>query len=64
VAIVLSAAMMLRHLAEPDAASAVESAVHRVLAEHEHVTRDLGGTASTREMAEAIASAVREAMAT
>ncbi len=58
VAIVLSAAMMLRHLAERDAASAVERAVVRVLAERSHVTPDLGGTASTSEMARAIAAAL------
>jgi isocitrate dehydrogenase (NAD+) len=61
VAIVLSAAMMLRHLSEPLAAEAVEGAVRRVLADGEHVTRDLGGSASTDEMAKAIATAVREA---
>jgi isocitrate dehydrogenase (NAD+) len=60
VAIVLSAAMMLRHLAEPEAATAVERAVTQVLAQREHVTPDLGGMASTDEMAKAIASTVRE----
>jgi isocitrate dehydrogenase (NAD+) len=58
-AIVLSSAMLLRHLNEPDAARSVEDAVRRVLDEGEHVTRDLGGTASTREMADALAAAVR-----
>src|SRR5205807_1828575 len=42
-AIVRSAAMMLRHLGEVDTSAAVERAVHRVLAERAHVTRDLGG---------------------
>ena len=59
VAIVLSSAMLLRHLAESEAARAVEDAVHTVLAQGKHLTPDLGGTASTREMAEAIAAAVR-----
>ena len=58
-AIVLSSAMLLRHLNEADAALAVEDAVRRVLDKGEHVTRDLGGTASTSEMAEALAVAVR-----
>src|SRR5437879_13119194 len=40
-AMVLSAAMLLRHLNEPEAASAVERAVRRVLEAGEHVTRDL-----------------------
>jgi isocitrate dehydrogenase (NAD+) len=60
-AIVLSGAMMLRHLAEPAAARAVEVAVERVLEEGAHVTRDLGGNASTGEMADALAAAVRTA---
>src|SRR5204862_7565618 len=58
-AIVLSSAMLLRHLNEADAALAVEDAVRRVLDKGEHVTRDLGGTASTSEMAEALAVALR-----
>jgi isocitrate dehydrogenase (NAD+) len=59
VAMVLSSAMLLRHLNEPDAARAVERAVRDVLADGEHVTRDLGGLASTDEMAGALAAAVR-----
>ena len=59
IAIVRSAAMLLRHLKEPNAARAVEEAVERVLAGGEHVTRDLGGTASTDEMASALAAAVK-----
>jgi isocitrate dehydrogenase (NAD+) len=58
-AIVLSSAMLLRHLNEPDAAHAVELAVRRVLDDAEHVTRDLGGTASTREMTDALMAAVK-----
>jgi isocitrate dehydrogenase (NAD+) len=58
-AIVASAALLLRHLNEPDAAGAVEGAVRRVLEDGEHVTRDLGGNASTEEMARALAAAVR-----
>jgi isocitrate/isopropylmalate dehydrogenase len=51
--------MLLRHLNEPDAAGAVEEAVRRVLEDGQHVTRDLGGNASTEEMARALATAVR-----
>jgi isocitrate dehydrogenase (NAD+) len=58
-AIVLSSAMMLRHLRLPEAAAAVQRAVEGVLRDGAHVTRDLGGNASTREMAEAIATSVR-----
>jgi isocitrate dehydrogenase (NAD+) len=56
VAMVLSGALMLRHLAEWAAAEAVEAAVSRVLADGAHVTRDLGGNASTGEMAKALAA--------
>ncbi|MGH2528561.1 MAG: isocitrate/isopropylmalate dehydrogenase family protein [Actinomycetota bacterium] len=59
VAMILSGAMMLRHLGESDPARAVEGAVDRVLEAGEIRTRDLGGTASTMEMAEAVAKAVR-----
>ena len=55
-AMFLSAALMLRHgFAEADAAAAVESAVDRALAEGLR-TRDLGGTAGTREATQAVLS--------
>lgn len=55
VAMVRSGAMMLRHLGEAAAASAVEAAVDRVLGEGRVRTPDLGGSSSTSEVAEAIA---------
>lgn len=58
VAMILSAAMLLRHLGERARASAVETAVDEVLARAEVRTRDLGGTSSTAEVASAVASAV------
>jgi isocitrate dehydrogenase (NAD+) len=57
-AMVLSGAMLLRHLGERDAAERVEGAVDAVLAAGEVRTRDLGGNASTEEMADAVASLV------
>jgi isocitrate dehydrogenase (NAD+) len=57
-ALILSSAMMLDHLGEEDAARRVRAAVHVVLAEGKKLTRDLGGTAGTTEIAEAIASRV------
>jgi isocitrate dehydrogenase (NAD+) len=57
-ALVLSSAMMLDHLGEQAAAVRVRSAVHTVLREAKHLTRDLGGTAGTTEIAEAIAARV------
>jgi isocitrate dehydrogenase (NAD+) len=57
-ALVLSAAMMLDHLGELDAAQRVRGAVHAVLKEGARLTRDLGGTHGTTEIAEAIAAHV------
>jgi isocitrate dehydrogenase (NAD+) len=58
IAMILSGAMMLRHLGEMKAGSAVERAVDTVLTAGEVRTGDLGGTSSTMEMGEAIALAV------
>ncbi len=58
-ALILSGALMLRHLGELAAADAVESAVREVIAAGETVTYDLGGTAGTREFGEAVAGRVR-----
>jgi isocitrate dehydrogenase (NAD+) len=54
-ALILSAAMMLDHLGEHKAADDVRAAVNDVLREGKKITRDLGGTAGTSEVAEAIA---------
>ena len=57
---ILSGAMMLRHLGELDAAKAVESAVASIIAEGQQVTydlrpdRDRTKAAGTSEMAAAI----------
>jgi isocitrate dehydrogenase (NAD+) len=60
-ALILSGALMLRHLGETDAADAVETAVRAVIAEGRTVTYDLGGTAGTRAFGEAVAERVRAA---
>jgi tartrate dehydrogenase/decarboxylase / D-malate dehydrogenase len=52
-----SGAMMLEHLGHADAAAAVMAAIARVI-EQGPRTRDMGGTATTRELGEAIARAV------
>jgi tartrate dehydrogenase/decarboxylase / D-malate dehydrogenase len=54
-----SGALMLRHLGEEVAAARIESAIERVAAEGEFLTAELGGTASTREVGDAIAREVR-----
>jgi isocitrate dehydrogenase (NAD+) len=58
-ALILSAALMLRHLGETDAAEAVETAVRDVIAAGETVTYDLGGSAGTSDFGEAVAARVR-----
>jgi len=58
-ALILSGALMLRHLGETDAAAAVEEAVRSVIAAGETVTYDLGGSAGTREFGEAVAARAR-----
>jgi isocitrate dehydrogenase (NAD+) len=62
-ALVLSAALMLRHLGESAAASAVEHAVLRVLAEGASLTPDLGGRASTHDYTRALIAALEPAAA-
>jgi tartrate dehydrogenase/decarboxylase/D-malate dehydrogenase len=51
-------ALMLEHLGEPDAASAIVRAIERVMADGKVRTRDLGGSASTGELAEAVRAAL------
>lgn len=58
IATILAAKMMLEWLGETDAATRIEQAVGEVIAEGVVRTYDLGGNATTSEMAEAVASAV------
>ena len=51
-ALLLSGCMMLRHLGEIDLAGHLERACYEVIASREHVTFDLGGTATTSEFAQ------------
>jgi len=60
-ALILSGALMLRHLGELAAADAVESSVREVIAEGRTVTYDLGGSAGTREFGEAVSARIRAA---
>jgi len=54
-ALILSGALMLRHLGETEAADRVESAVRDVIAEGTTVTYDLGGSTGTREFGAVVA---------
>jgi 3-isopropylmalate dehydrogenase len=58
IATILSACMMLDYLGESDAARKIENIIVDVIKEGKVVTPDLGGTASTQEMAEYIASKI------
>jgi len=60
IATILAGQLMLEHLGEGEAAMLLDQAVSQVLAEGRVRTRDLGGSASTGEMGDAIADRVRE----
>ena len=53
-ALILSGALMLRHLGEPAAADAVEQAVHEVILAGDCLTPDLGGRATTGDYTRAL----------
>lgn len=53
-AIILSSVLMLKHMGEKEAADKIFKATAEVIKEGKTVTYDLGGTASTSEMADAI----------
>ena len=57
-ALILSSAMMLDHIGETDAGRRVREAVHATLRDGKVLTRDLGGSAGTSQIAEAIAARV------
>ena len=53
-ALLQSAILMLRHIEERTAADKIENAMRKVFEEGKVRTRDVGGTASTNEFADAI----------
>jgi len=57
--LLVPAVAMLRHVGESGRADRIMSGVERVLVEGRHVTPDLGGSASTTGMAEAIIEAMK-----
>jgi tartrate dehydrogenase/decarboxylase/D-malate dehydrogenase len=50
--------MMLEHLGHPEAAAAIETAIETVLQDSLLRTPDMGGNATTGELAKAIAETV------
>ena len=59
IATIMAAQMMLDYLGEKTAAAKIENAVMKVLSEGKVRTKDLGGSATTSEMSDAIASKVK-----
>src|SRR3990170_3577824 len=59
IATIMAASMMLDYLSEKDAAAKIEKAVIDVLTEGKIRTADLGGSSTTTEMSNAIASKIR-----
>ncbi|MBA3778514.1 MAG: isocitrate/isopropylmalate dehydrogenase family protein [Chloroflexi bacterium] len=57
-ALILSGALMLRHLGETDAAERVESALRSIVAEGATITADMGGSAGTAAFGRAVAERV------
>jgi isopropylmalate/isohomocitrate dehydrogenase-like protein len=58
-ATIMAGAMMLDYLGEKEAAAKIENAVIKVLTEGKVRTKDLGGSSTTNEMSDVIASKVR-----
>jgi isocitrate dehydrogenase (NAD+) len=54
IAVTLSAALLLEHIGQPQAARRIERAVHRTLEAGRHLTRDLGGDGTTTSITEEI----------
>jgi isocitrate dehydrogenase (NAD+) len=57
-ALMQSAALMLNHLGESDAAKHFQSAIERVYAEGKHLTPDVGGMAGTAEFTDAVINSI------
>jgi isocitrate dehydrogenase (NAD+) len=53
-AVLQSAILMLRHLNEIEAAERIQAAMEKTYKEKEHLTRDVGGKASTSEFTDAV----------
>jgi isocitrate dehydrogenase len=59
-ATILAGAWMIGYLGEKEKSKAIFKATEKVIAEGKHITYDLGGNATTTEMAEAIAVEAKE----
>jgi isocitrate dehydrogenase (NAD+) len=59
IGLILSAAMMLDHIGQPEAARRVRAAVDDALRNPRYLTADLGGSARTRDLTDALCGAVQ-----
>jgi len=57
-AVLRSGVLMLRHLGEENAANHIRAAIEKVFTDKKHLTRDVGGNASTSEFTEAMVEAL------
>jgi isocitrate dehydrogenase (NAD+) len=53
-ALMQSSVLMLIHLGEDQAATRLRAAIERVYTEKKHLTKDVGGSASTQEFTDAV----------
>jgi isocitrate dehydrogenase (NAD+) len=58
-ALMQSAVLMLAHIGERDASARLQSAIHQAYAEKDHLTGDVGGSASTTEFTDAVVRRVQ-----
>jgi tartrate dehydrogenase/decarboxylase/D-malate dehydrogenase len=58
IGMIWSGAMMLQHLGYEDCHNRIMAAIETVLREDKYLTRDMGGSATTKELGAAVASAV------
>lgn len=58
IALLLSSAMMLRHLQFPSFADRLETAVKHVISEGKYRTKDLGGDSTTQQVVDAVIAAL------
>ena len=59
-AVLQSSILMLRHIEERDAADRVQAALERVYRAGQHLTRDIGGSASTSQFADAVIQEIEQ----
>jgi isocitrate dehydrogenase (NAD+) len=60
-AILMSGIMMLDHMGETEAAARIDAALRKVYREGKHLTKDVGGTATTTQFTDAVIAALEKA---